>query len=801
MADLLTAWLLFPLVLVVLAIGAGLLIDRTCGRRTPAALLPALGIAVIIIVGQFASLSVTTAPLVTPACVLLAAAGFVISPRWQDWLRPGASLALPAVGAAVFAVFAAPIVLSGEATFAGYIKLDDTATWLAFTDQLMERGRDLEGLAQSTYARTLEVNLEGGYPLGGFAPLGVSAKISGVDFAWAFQPFLAVLAAAMALALYELARPLIASAWTRGAVVFFASQPALLFAYLMWGAIKEAEVAMLLPAMAALAICAVGPGRSAERSLKASALAGVPLGIVAAALVAVLSIPGGVWLIALLLPGSIFLVLTGGPGRAGAVLGGALAAALACSVPLLGDSFSPSQEALRVDTELGNLIEPLGAAQFLGIWPTGDFRLDPVNTDIGFLLAGLAGFATLGGLVLALYRRAGGLVIYAVGGLLGVLAISLFASPWIDAKAMATASPAVLLLAGVTVATLHSSRRRTEAVVLGIALIGGVVWSNLLAYRDVNLAPREQLAELERIGDEIDGQGPTLMTEYQPYGARYFLRDADPEGASELRYREIPQRDGTLLDKAEYADTDEFDLAGLLAYRTLVLRRSPAQSRPPSIYRLTSSGDFYSVWQRPPESVGQILEHLPLGGPVDPAAVPQCAEVRSLAALAGSGGTLAAMPRAPVSIVIADRLRATESWFDKTAPGYLTLDAGGVAAGTVTVSGPPGERRAWLFGSTRADTELWVDGEIVGSVGGQLNNSGQYVELGAADLAPGNHAFEVRYDGPGLGPGTAGPSGSVGPFVFAPDDVGGEIRYFGTGDATELCGQRWDWIEAIAPTS
>ena len=63
-----------------------------------------------------------------------------------------------------------------------------------------------------------------------------------------------------------------------------------------------------------------------------------------------------------------------------------------------------------------------------------------------------------------------------------------------------------------------------------------------LAYRDVNLAPRDQLAELETIGHRIAGQGPTLMTEYQPYGVRHFLRDADPEAASELRRRQVPLR-------------------------------------------------------------------------------------------------------------------------------------------------------------------------------------------------------------------------------------------------------------------
>src|SRR5204863_9778305 len=114
---------------------------------------------------------------------------------------------------------------------------------------------------------------------------------------------------------------------------------------------------------------------------------------------------------------------------------------------------------------------------------------------------------------------------------------------------------------------------------LALAAVGvGVLWSNALAYRDLNLAPRDQLAELESIGHRIAGQGPTLMTEYEPYGVRHFLRDAAPEGASELRRPVVPQRGGGTLHKGMTADTDRFQLDGLLTYRTLVLRRSPFQS-------------------------------------------------------------------------------------------------------------------------------------------------------------------------------------------------------------------------------
>src|SRR5207247_8200344 len=98
----------------------------------------------------------------------------------------------------VFAVFAAPIVLSGQATFAGFIKLDDTAIWLAQIDRLMSHGRDIAGLAPSSYERTLRYYIANGYPIGSFLPLGVGRALTGQDLAWVFQPYLAFSAATLA---------------------------------------------------------------------------------------------------------------------------------------------------------------------------------------------------------------------------------------------------------------------------------------------------------------------------------------------------------------------------------------------------------------------------------------------------------------------------------------------------------------------------------------------------------------------------------------------------------------------------
>ena len=225
-------------------------------------------------------------------------------------------------------------------------------------------------------------------------------------------------------------------------------------------------------------------------------------------------------------------------------------------------------------------------------------------------------------------------------------------SPWIDGKSLAIASPATLIAAMAAFAWLVRSGRRVEAAVAMLAVAGGVLWSNVLAYHDVWLAPRSQLRELESIGKQFSGDGPALLTEYAPYGVRHFLRHLDPEGASELRYRLVLLRNGQEVEKGGYADIDDFQLDGILVYRTLVLVHSPSASRPPSVYRLVWSGPYYDVWQRPEPMTTRILEHLPLGDGSQPGAVPACGEVLRLGRAAAAGnGRVAVVVRPEVTVV------------------------------------------------------------------------------------------------------------------------------------------------------
>ena len=777
----LVAWIAFPLVLAGLCLGCGLLVEVVSGRRLGFALLPAAGLALIVVVGQFLTLFEATAELTTPAVVALAVAGVGLSLPGRGRRPSGWGLAAVA---GAFAVFALPIVASGEPTFAGYIRLDDTATWMTLTDRVMEAGRSLDGLAPSTYEATLAFNIGDGYPVGVFLPLGVGTKLVGTDVAWLVQPYMAFLGAVLAASLWALAAPLVESRPLRAAVVFIASQSALLFGYYLWGGIKEIAAAALIAAFAA------GCGRLiAERFPAARVL---QLGLVGAALIGVLDVGGVLWLApALVLV--LVLALRSLDLRAVAARAALLAGMLiVLSIPVLtsGGLLPPTSSPLTDSGAKGNLIEALEPAQVAGIWPAGDFRIDPVEGGPAYVLIAVAVGAAIAGLLIAWRRRAWAPLAYVGGTLLACFALYAVGSPWVGGKALATASPAIPFAAGLAFAWLFAHGRRVEGAVLAAAVAGGVLWSNVLAYGDVDLAPRDQLAELEAIGDEVAGEGPSLMTEYSPYGARHFLRESDAEGISELRRSPIPLVDGSTVPKGGTADTDQIDPVALGAYRTVVLRRSPAQSRPPSPYELIRRGDFYEVWQRP-EGEPLLPERIGLGDRYDPYGVPDCDAVLELA----SRGDLVAATGPPPIVVPLSDASYPAGWAPPSArQAPIPLTAGTIEA---TVEVPEaGEYEVWIGGSLRPRVELRVDGEPAGSVRHLLNNEGQYVRLGAAELGPGPHRVEVEISGDDLHPGSAGTAGAIGPLVLAAGDAAdSELVEVPAADARSLCGQRWDWIE------
>ena len=836
------SWALFPLVLAAIGLGWGALVQWIAGERRLGALTIPIGLATAIVVAGVLTAFAGTASIAEPVTAIgaLAGVGYV----WGR-ARLGAAPALAAIG--VLLVYGAPVILSGEATFLGYVRLDDTATWFNLIDQLFSHGRSFANLPSSTFVLNAQTDLgttggESAYPAGAFMLTGVGHWVTGIDIAWIFQPYLACCAAALSLALYALVTPLLEWRWLRAFVAFIAAQSALLFGYAAWGGIKELTAAFLL----ALGVALAAELLTREDPRPRNAL---PLAVTAGALMVTLG--PGVAIYAV----PVFLALVS--GFAWRVLRGAnvfnvlsVGAALILASGLFGlplwllvghylhvdqGSYSAGQSPA---TLLGNLLAPLRAIQIAGIWPAGDFRDVVAAPSLFAAPAALPryGFAYLvfvaggGGVVWSLWRRSPGLAIYVAVAVVGVLwPWSESITPWLIAKALAISSPAILL-AGLVGGAMLFRQERVWALVAGamvlVAIAAGVLWSNWLQYRNVSLAPRDQLSELQTIGDKLAGRGPTFINEYQIYADRHFLRAGAPVEPAEYRNVLLPTTTGAWLTKSAFADIDSFPLSTLAPYRSLVIRRSPVESRPPSIYRLVWQGRFYQLWQQPSQPTHRVIEHVALGDTqldycgaaeagrpteplcaIKPAAVAPCPEVLSLARLASQdGGELLAYERANPIVLRGTQTVRPASWYEDYDSGgpedALTATTPGTAVAHVTLRHAARRYQLWLGGSFARGFVVRIDGHLVGSISDELNNLGDYNQVGGPlVLAPGTHTITVTYPKANLAPGDADSEQytALSEIALAPLSPSPKQVQVPPAKAGELCHRTLDWIEVVAP--
>lgn len=762
--NLILAWVAAPLLWCALSLGIGLLVQRLVAGRLPGGLIAPIGFAGLVVLGTLTTKLTVTAILTMPVAVVLAALGFYLGRAEIHRPRP----AVPALIAAVvvYALYILPVVVSG-APFAGWIKLDDGATWLAFSDQLATAGRTTLGLNPSSYEAVLQINWDsanagGAYPIGVFPPLGGMASLLKVDAAWLLQPYLAFLAGLLALSIYTMLRDVAPTALRTGLTVL-ASTPALLVGYAFWGGIKEMALAPLFILVAILAV----------RRLSTVALA-----VATAAVLLVAGFSGGMWIAVPLL---VWLVLTV-RARAWRSVALMVLGTLAMSAPALV-ALSPRAVSSLLgfasgSADIGNLTGPLNRLQVLGIWPVGDFRTTPQMAPVAVLLVVVMGLAGIG-LWAAGRERRWELPVY-VGNVLLIAMVFAGGNAWIGGKALAMASPAPLVAAAAGIGWLWSQRRVVEACV-GLGLVAtGVVWSYALAYHDVWLAPAAQLQELQAIGEDQSLPAPALMLEYSPYGVRHFLRELDAEGAGELRRRTISTVDGGTVDKAAYADIDEITQVALADFPTLVLRRSPIASRPPSDYRLAWSGEFYDVWER--DSGTTVVSHTPFGDSVDPARTPKCLTVEQVAATAAPGDRLAYVERPPLVVV-------------PLGPDGAIVPTAGMRITETFEVADAGDYQVALGGSFTGEVTLGIDGEQIWQGRHQLNWTGNTTPAGLVTLSPGQHELTLDYSASVLQPGSGGGPWPLGPVYLSL--AGAEVRFIDPFDAREICGKRLDWLEVV----
>jgi hypothetical protein len=381
-------------------VGQGILC--LCGRRDWSWLAPAVGLAAITAVawGTVRLPGEGTAAAIAIGVLVVVALGIV-------WGRvPGARTAL----AGGIPALVAALVL-GSLPFVVERRFGILGTGL--NPDMSQHLLTAERLAHGAGARLVTQ----GYPLGPHSLAVAASKATGASIVHAFDGLTLAIAASAVLAPLELLGRL--NAWRRTLGAVLVGLPYLVASYLIQGAFKETMEALLVLAFA-IGLHQVAAGTLAPAGRRW--LAAVPLAVLAIGSVYSYSFPGLLWLAGAAGIWALVELAVQWRGRsASAAASAARAAALPVAValgllvvaaaPEIGRmvNFASFETFNPPGPGLGNLFNPISPLEALGIWPSGDFRLDPGDgamPAVGYYLGELLGLAALAyGLAWWLRRR------------------------------------------------------------------------------------------------------------------------------------------------------------------------------------------------------------------------------------------------------------------------------------------------------------------------------------------------------------------------------------------------------------
>jgi hypothetical protein len=788
--------LVYPGVLAVLCVGAGLLVDRASGRFLPAALLPTVGAAALIAVSQLSTYVAPLAPATPYLIAAVAAAGFVLSRsrltglarRAQSWRW---RLLVPVLA---YALALAPVLLAGRPTFSSYMALADSAVHMMGADFLLRHGQDYAHLdLRNSYGQFINNYYNTSYPSGSDTLLGGSAFLLRLPLIWVFQPFNAFVLATASGPAWLLARRIGLDGLWAALAALTATVPALVYGFELLGSIKEITALSMILTLGALVALH-------RHWLRGPPAAAIPFALVLSGGVSALGVGFGAWVLATV---AILLIVVIGDVRAGRqsarqvlLLAGAGAIiTLLGALPTWLDVSGSLHVAQNIasTTNPGNLPKPLRWFQVFGTWLRGSYKQLPSGADLQLtdaLVAITLAACVLGALHLLRIRR------YALAGWLALmlvvwLALSRYATTWVDAKSLMLTSPLVVLLAWGGLAALRAGAPapvlRAVAVPLAFVLAAGVLASDAAQYHSSNLAPTARYEELASLNGRFAGRGPTLFTDFDEYSL-YELRDLDV-GGPDFVYPPVALAEG----HGYPVELDRASPAALQAYPLIVTRRDPSASPPPSVYRLLWQGSYYRVWGRRPGARAAIA-HTALGGS-RPA---QCSRIRRLARLATADGAqlLAAPSPELVRIPLASAPRPAGWGHERQGlvmgrPGRLSL----------TFLAPRrGVWELWLQGQIMPAVSVSVDGRPLASIAGRLDGNSLVPDtIGplAVQLSAGRHRLSVVRGGFSLAPGAGGSAVLAAIFLTPAGAAARETIQVAPGRWRALCGHSYDWIEVV----
>jgi hypothetical protein len=545
-----------------LACGSALIVGQAvllvCGWRQWSWLAPAVGLGPVVAFAWGAVQLPGEGATALGAVLVASAAGLIVLVGRTDGVGEAVRDGLPAA-AVTLVVASIPFIVEGRFGVLGTGFNVDMSQHLFAADWLADPSGPAPGL------------VEQGYPLGPHGLAVAAAELgnlvhgfSGVTIA---VPVLAALCSLVALRELPPLRRAIAAA--------LVALPYMVASYLAQGQFKELLEGLFLLGFA-LCLHQLAAGWAAGGPPRRRYLAAVPLAAIALGSLYSYSAPGLAWLAA---EGVLFAAAelvrrrrTVAPGelvrRAALPVAIGLLVLLAGAAPELGrvvdfqgnaakvasseDDGDPQADRPREpgggrgtasggearerhNDDLGNLFNEIPPLEALGVWPSGDFRVDPgdgaapaIAFYLGALLGGLA-------LVLALVRwlRRGETAVSAalVGAIAIYAAAWAFSTPYAAAKAIMMIAPLAMLITVrelLDPAVLTPGVRSRGAIAVA-ALAGGFVVaagaSSVLALGNAPVGPDSYSPGLARMRSAFEGQ-PTLVL-------------ADPEALADEHARDF----------------------------------------------------------------------------------------------------------------------------------------------------------------------------------------------------------------------------------------------------------------------
>jgi hypothetical protein len=790
--------LLYPCVLAALCLGAGLLIDRVCGGFLAAPLLLSVGAAGLIAMSQLLTYLPALAPVTPFAFALVALAGFALGWARARTLAAGlrTRLWLPVAAVLAYLLALAPVLAAGRPTFSSFMALSDSAVHMLGADYLLHHGQHYGALdLHNSPGRFISSYYASGYPSGADTLFGASAFLLGLPLIWAFQPFNAFMLAAGCGPAWLLARRMRLRGALAAAAALTAVVPALVYAYVLIGSVKEIVSLTMILTLG----CLVATHR---RWLGGQARRAIPFALVFAAGVSALGVAFDAWGLAAVAVLAVVLVegLRSRRLSVRAVVGQIAAAVLALVVAAwptwahLSTSIRVAQN-IATTGNAGNLTTPLRAVQVLGVWLRGSYKLEPAGTAMTatHVLIVVVALAAIAGAVYVLTLRAYALAGWIALTLLASLIVTRTVSTWGDAKALVLTSPLALLLAWGGVAALADARvrvpwRAAAAALLAVVLVGAVLASDALLYHTSNLAPTARYEELASIDSRFAGRGPTLFTDFDEY-SMYVLRDLDV-GGPDFVYPP-PVLASVAGGYGQLVDLERASPAALRAYPLIVTRRDPLASRPPSAYRLLWQGSYYQVWGRVPGAPAAGA-HVALSG--TPAQ--RCAQIAAVADRAvGAQKLVASRSPTVVAAALAGASRPARWGHERRA---LAMSTPGTLSAKLELPAG-GEWDVWLKGQFMPKVTVGVDGRRLATVSGQL--SGNSLVFGAPPpsrvrLSAGTHTVTVTRSGFTLAPGEGG-AAVLDAVVLTPARQSARLMTVSPDAWRSLCGGDYQWVETV----